>query len=164
MRMIAGTEWSVEQARVYIMDRVHQVPWSGCWLWDQSFSDNGYGQMLRHPEGRRFYVHRLSYEAFVGPIPDGMQVCHKCDVRPCCNPDHFFIGTCADNLRDMRRKDRHNRGERNGHAKLTEGDVREILRRLAAGERQQPIATDFGVSRGAIGLIKRGEKWKHIAR
>jgi hypothetical protein len=74
-------------------------PNSGCWLWDASVNTAGYGQL--NIEKRPRLAHRLAYEHYVGPIPEGMHVCHRCDVPACCNPNHLFIGTHLDNMRDM---------------------------------------------------------------
>jgi hypothetical protein len=78
-----------------------------CWEWQRSKDWNGYG--LTH----RGIAHRLAYEAFVGPIPDGMLVLHTCDNPPCCNPAHLFLGTHFDNAadRDSKGRDRpHGKG------------------------------------------------------
>lgn len=66
----------------------------GCWLWTGATTDEGYGQLRR--DGERFYVHRVA----AGDVPDGKQVNHHCDVRNCCNPDHVYVGTHAENMRD----------------------------------------------------------------
>ena len=79
------------------------VPFSGCWLWTGPSSD-GYGDF--RIGGKRILAHRLSYELHIGPIPDGMFVCHKCDVRCCINPAHLFAGTSGDNALDMYAKGR----------------------------------------------------------
>lgn len=80
------------------------VPESGCWLFTGSANRFGYG--LVHMNGGTTLAHRLAWAIFNGPIPDGLCVCHICDVRLCVNPKHFFLGTLADNLRDMYRKGR----------------------------------------------------------
>lgn len=67
---------------------------SGCWLWQGHVGVNGYGE--RGSGGRRFYVHRLSYELFKGEIPAGMLVHHLCEVRRCVNPDHLELRTITD--------------------------------------------------------------------
>ena len=72
-------------------------PNTGCWLWLGFISPDGYGTRL---------AHRRAWELARGPIPDGMLVCHRCDVRHCVNPDHLFLGTHLDNMRDMIRKGR----------------------------------------------------------
>lgn len=80
-------------------------PNSGCWLWLARVSPNGYGST--NVDGRDTGAHRASYLAFNGPIPSGLHVLHRCDVPLCVNPDHLWLGTNADNVRDMVAKGRH---------------------------------------------------------
>lgn len=146
----------------------------GCWLWQGSTTKGGYGR-IKH-KGLIHRAHRLSWQLQRGPIPDGLFVCHKCDVPLCVNPDHLFLGTAAENARDRDRKGRNShgpghfsktqpervlRGERHGMAKLTVEQVREI-RRLLAAYTCVDIAKQFGVNYTTISRIKRGQGWKAV--
>lgn len=81
------------------------VTGSGCWEWQGFCNYKGYG--MNSFRGKNRHLHRLMYQAVKGPIPPKHFVCHRCDVRHCCNPDHLFIGTAADNNRDCGNKGRH---------------------------------------------------------
>ena len=143
---------------------------SGCWVSTSGdyAHDSGYGRVAILRTGRgslRFFIHRLSYEHFHGPIPKSAVVCHSCDNRWCCNPDHLFLGTQAENLRDMVRKGRSRTGERHHNVKLSETDVMEI-KRLAAGGSilQRAIAAQYGIAQPTVSDIVTGRKWKHLHR
>ena len=92
-------KWYIE-SRIDISD-------SGCWEWTRCRNSKGYGNGAIAGHSSHL-AHRLSYEVFVGPIPFGMSVCHKCDNPPCVNPDHLFVGTHRDNFLDASRKGRLN--------------------------------------------------------
>lgn len=77
---------------------------TGCWLWAGAGTDNGYGVMWG--EYRKEYAHRVSYLLYNGPIPDDMQVLHRCDTPLCVNPEHLFLGTVSDNMKDCSAKGR----------------------------------------------------------
>lgn len=134
-----------------------------CWLWRARTMPNGYG-VVGIRRGVTNLAHRVAWELAHGPIPAGMKVCHRCDVRNCVNPDHLFLGTQADNITDMIAKGRNARGEKMTGAKLTEVQVREIRQRHAIGSvTQTQLATEYGVASTTIGKILRRQRWAHIA-
>jgi hypothetical protein len=137
---------------------------NGCILWTAHCDHTGYGRIGK---GRKVYpANRVSFELFVGPIPDGLFVLHKCDNRPCVNPMHLFLGTAKDNTEDMIQKGRmivgDHRGIRHGSAKLNDAAIVEIRRRRDGGEKLKPIADDFGVDVSLISLIGLRKIWKHV--
>jgi hypothetical protein len=87
---------------------------SGCWLWLGSTNNKGYG--YSGIRGLPALAHRATFQVFVGAIPPGMNVCHKCDTPTCVNPDHLFLGTQRDNVHDCRNKKRM-RGQSQTHCK-----------------------------------------------
>lgn len=80
------------------------TPITGCWIWTGVPDKNGYGTTYWF--GTKLRVHRAVYEAFYGPIPVGLNVCHTCDTPSCYRPDHLFLGTQLENIQDMTRKGR----------------------------------------------------------
>jgi hypothetical protein len=77
-----------------------------CWLWQRRLKEFGHGQTNWHGK-HSTSAHRVAWELTHGPIPEGLWVLHRCDVPACCNPAHLFLGTHADNVRDMMAKRRH---------------------------------------------------------
>ena len=126
---------------------------NGCWLWTGHVDACGYGRFGRGS------AHRLSYELHVGPIPDGMFVCHRCDTPACVNPKHLWLGTNADNVADMVAKGRQAVGTRNARSKLDDEKVRAIR---ADHRILKDIAADYGVSICVVGYIKQRITWKHV--
>lgn len=137
-------------ARRRIVSKVNYID-SGCWEWKFAIRDNGYARTKFF--GVNWYLHRLSYWAFVGEIPHGHDVCHKCDNRKCCNPSHLFVGTRKENMQDAVSKGRQAKGFALPQTKLSEDDKRKILSRIRSGELYKDIAIDYGVTRHSIGRI-----------
>lgn len=135
----------------------------GCWVWMGRLTRRGYGSVLSaRPKRRAMAAHRISWELYRGPIPEGMLVLHRCDYPPCVNPDHLFLGTVADNNRDMVEKGRSTRGERHPKARLKACDVLEIRRLSESGATNQAVATMFGVSDSTIDAIRNRRRWNHV--
>lgn len=135
----------------------------GCWLWTGRVDATGYARIQINHD--REPVHRLRYIPEHRTLPVGMMVCHRCDVRRCSRPDHLFLGTHDDNMRDMRDKGRDHPpfGQNHWSARIDEEAarwVRESAGRVPARE----AARVLGVSRWTIFDIRRGRRWKHLAR
>ena len=127
-------------------------------LWTAGTTRAGYGRF--QVGGRPVYAHRLAWELANGPVPDGLHVLHRCDVRRCCTDDHLFLGTNADNNADMHTKGRgvFVCGSKHGMAKLTEAQAVEVFN---AGGTQQDIAERHGICRSQVSHIKNRKNWAH---
>lgn len=130
-----------------------------CWIWTAGKDGEGYGQIANTNRNER--AHRVSYRLHVGPIPEGMQVLHKCDNPSCVNPEHLFLGTCADNMVDKKAKKRANvaRGERHYLSKLTNEQVLAIR---ASDAVQARLCEQYGVRPSTISDIKHLKRWRHV--
>lgn len=137
-------------AKVNVMD-------SGCHEWMGCLAKNGYGML--HLNGKTAFAHRVAFELANGQIMGNAYVLHRCDNRKCVNPDHLFLGSFQDNMDDMVEKNRHAAGERNGHAKLTGEQVREIR---SIGGSNTDTAKVYGVTPSLVSMIRSGRIWKHV--
>jgi hypothetical protein len=117
-------------------------PGSGCILWIGNTARTGYGML--NWQNQVWLAHRLAWMDVHGRIPDGMNVLHRCDVRVCINPAHLFLGTTADNMRDLREKERIRGRMSNGALAAIQG---------AAGSPRE-IAARYGVPEGVVCKIK----------
>ena len=114
---------------------------------------------------KRFLIHRYIWEQRNGTIPNGLCILHKCDTPACINLKHLRLGTQQDNIKDMEQKGRRAtfKGERNGNAKLTTTQVKEIRKRYTnKSVFQQQLAREYGVSDALINHIISNKLWKHI--
>jgi hypothetical protein len=172
--------------------KIYRCPETGCWLWTASLIGGGYGRIS--VRRRTVLAHRLAWEEANGrSIPDGLFVCHRCDVPRCVRPDHLFLGTQQDNHDDKWRKGRGASGDKNGRrkhpetaprgdnngarthphrlargvvhhaARLTEADVVECRTRHAAGESVAALARAFGVAAQSMHKVVERRSWKHVA-
>lgn len=160
-----ATQWHSGTARNVsveerFMQRVKKT--GGCWLWIAGKDSDGYpsfrAQINGVPHKRG---HRAEYAMFKGDIGEGLQVCHSCDNPGCVNPDHLFLGTIDDNMKDKAAKGRSRvpKGAESVHAVLTEEQAQAIL---LDARPYTAIAADYGVSASTIGSIKNRESWRHL--
>jgi hypothetical protein len=135
-----------------------------CWFWTGAVSTKKSGfQYGNFKFGPRYMgTHRAAYLLFIGPIPNGLCVLHRCDNTICVNPDHFFLGTKTDNNTDKVAKNRHPKGESHGAAKLHTSDVRRIREACSRGIPHRLLAIEFNVCRQTIGDIFNRRRWAHI--
>ncbi len=146
-----------------------------CWPWNRSLTLSGYGRLKS--QGYTWRAHRLSYELFKGPIPEGMLVMHACDNPECVNPSHLSVGTHADNNADKAKKGRavsgekhHSRtnpecllrGEKHGRTSLTREDVIEMRCLAREGVADKALAELYGISASQAWRIVKGKFWQHL--
>lgn len=135
----------------------------GCWE-HQSSRRAGYGRMriCHNVAPRLVAAHRLAVAISGRVVPDGMEVCHRCDNPACVRPDHLFVGTHKENFADMRSKQRQALHERNGQAILTKELVCEARRRCRSGESQTSVARSLGVGYSVIHQAVIGKSWQSL--
>lgn len=153
-----------------VLEKVVRIPFAGCWIFTGALNDAGYGIVGTGGRGQpNDRAHRITYRHYCGPIPDGIFVCHSCDTPSCCNPDHLFLGTCKDNVRDMIKKGRNSNPPRNPHvvgsahpgSKLKEDQVVRIRELYAAGALQKDLAKIYGVAHQTISKIVNIQRYKN---
>lgn len=132
-----------------------------CWNWTGEIK-GGYGYFsINHIN---LPVHRLMYEKYKGKITKGKCVCHSCDNTKCVNPDHLWLGSHSDNMKDMIQKERGNKskGEAHYNSKINEQQVLEIKKQLSHGLSMRQIERNLKISYRIIQHIKHGTTWAHI--
>jgi hypothetical protein len=166
-----GTE-VVRDLADWFWSRVDVAPESdACWLWTGPCQSEGYGEVYRR--GDRWYAHRLAWTLVSGTIQPGIQIMHRCGVRGCVRPDHLFPATAAEAGRYKAEQglmasgdrsparlypERRARGERQGSAKLSDGQVAAIRARYVAGEAPiTRLAWEYGVGTSQIWRIVTGQ-------
>ena len=137
---------------------------SSCWTWGGTILTGGYGYF--HVGGKLRRAHRVSWEIENGVIGGALCVLHRCDNPPCVRVDHLFLGTRAQNSKDMISKQRQTLGEKNPNSRLTERQVvviRALYRKTCANRGNGKIlANRFGVTNAAINVIVKRKAWRHV--
>lgn len=148
-----------------------------CWIWKGRLWNNTPARAYGHFDikGVGVFAHRMAYELTYGPIPKGLEVCHKCDNPPCVRPDHLFLGTHTDNMRDAVAKGKLGhvpwskehpypiRGEKSPNARLTDAKVLEMKMLYArGGVSQRSLGKKMGISSTVARRVLSGKGWTHI--
>ena len=161
------TVTSNEDVKAYLLKHVvmPENP-DACWEWQGRLNDGGYG--MANVRQSSYRASRLSYEIFIGPIPDGLHVLHNpdptiCNNRRCINPQHLRCGTNYENMQDKQISGTQIKGETHYLSKLTEDDVREI-RRLYTIDKWHyvDIAIAFDIDFVTVHNAVKAITWKHV--
>lgn len=145
--------------------KVNILEENDCWNWLAGGRGVGYGCFKYN--GKAIDSHRMAWFLTYGEFPN-LLVCHSCDNRACCNPNHLFLGTYSDNAKDAFKKGRRKapenktRGENRYNSKLKDRDVIEIKNLLNNGIGGSELARKFNVTRGLISNIKTKKAWDWI--
>ena len=147
--------------RERFMAKFQPDPKTGCWNWVAATRGYRYGSIRAGPGSNKLIAaHRASWEIHVGKIPDGLCVCHKCDNGLCVNPEHLFLGTHHENMKDKVAKGRQVRPH---FTKLTNESAGHIKRNYKRGSRQfgiPALAKKLGVHKSTVRQVVQGATWK----
>lgn len=146
-----------------VLEKIEIVTETGCWIYMGGISE-GYGIVsMPGPKGTApDRAHRVSYLHFNGPIADDLFVCHRCDIRCCCNPHHLFLGTQHVNNTDMANKGRSSHGVHRPGAKLNDQIVVHMRSAHAGGKSINQIAREIGVSSATARKAIHALTWSHV--
>jgi hypothetical protein len=151
------------------LDKVNQDGPNGCWEWTAARTAKGYG-CFRFGSRGSARAHRVAYELFVGPIPDGLLVCHHCDNPSCVNPDHLYVGTQKQNRQDAVLRNRTARGAENGmythpetrqcltdnaNSKLTSEQYAELFELRGQSWGIHRLGKRFGITKQSVASLLR---------
>jgi len=166
LRNISKSDLTIAD-KVRFMDKV-SVPFkkNECWEWNAFKNKKGYGQIMYRDLGN-VAAHRFSYLLFVGDFEQKKIICHKCDNPSCVNPNHLFVGTHGDNMRDKIKKGRAknpplNLGVKHHLSKVNPDIVKEIRYLFSQGATQTSLATKFSLHISSMHNICRNKTWKNV--
>ncbi|MCE9565800.1 MAG: HNH endonuclease [Planctomycetes bacterium] len=130
---------------------------NGCWEWTGWIHPKGYGILPVGEKAKKLRAHRISYERFIGPIPEGQMALHRCDNRKCVNPEHVFLGDNGANIRDCVEKRRHGAQTGTSYLKITRPMAATIRVLFARGQHSMvALALIYGVDHRTISNILNG--------
>ena len=144
-------KFTTEQRIARFWSRVEITNLLSCWEWQSMKDRDGYGVYGK----KHTRSHRYAWSLVYGPIPEGKYILHKCDNPACCNPNHLYLGTQANNMRDKVAHNRH-------PTKLTPDNIRTIRKLATTEATQASIARTFGVCSTTIHRIVTKKQWAHI--
>lgn len=160
------------KARQYTYKQFCDIFWGkiqksgSCWNWTGAKNQDGYGKVESVLFKNLHSAHRIAWVLSCGEIPKGMQVLHRCDNPSCINPEHLFLGTHTDNVRDCAAKGRIRQGDRRGEnsstSPLKNFEVLQIREMAKSGWARSSIAKEFSVCRQSIDAIVNRKTWTHI--
>lgn len=139
----------------------------GCWLWGGYRNEDGYGVVRVGGRGAKLTLaHRLSWTLHCGEIPEGLHVLHSCDTPSCVRPDHLFLGSNLDNIRDRQAKGRSGggcfqSGDASPTVRWTEAEILQMRKKRAQGQRVKDIAAEYGIQRDYLSRILNGHDRKN---
>jgi DNA-binding Xre family transcriptional regulator len=147
----------------HFWSQVRKTDGDGCWEWQGWRHKFGYGSVQLTFRGPSIAAHRAAWMLTNGPIPTGMQACHKCDNPPCVRPDHIFLGTCFDNMRDKVAKGRQHRGTGTFGSVLDDEKAAVILRTFAEGKvHATALCEQHGITMATMNALLYGRTWLHV--
>lgn len=158
--------WRVSDSRlltlIHLPSEIHRkiILVGSCWVWTGEIRPSGHGRVWWEDEHRAATA--VVWELTHGPIYSSYFLLHTCDVPPCVNPDHLYLGTDQNNSDDRLARGRVPRGERNGKAKLTDEKVREIRKLSILGWSDREISRSLKISHMTIGRVLRRGGWSHV--
>lgn len=134
---------------------------SDCIEWGGFRNRGGYGR--RYWRGKQWLTHRITWTEAHGPIPEGMDVLHKCDNPACMNIEHLYLGNDKDNARDRdsRNRRRAPKGAFNGRAEIHEFTAVRI-KMLRGHMKVRDVSALLGINKSQVANIMRGDSWKHV--
>jgi hypothetical protein len=130
-----------------------------CWEWQGALTHRGYGvknNLCEDGKKHLIHAHRMAWVIFRGPIPEGIMVCHTCDNRKCCNPEHLFLGTAQENMDDKIAKGRHVNPPLVA-LRFTAEEAETIKALSAAGKSFRTIAKMYDTSHRIVARVVYGE-------